>query len=94
MIIFGFLGLFMTGWGIILGIHFVILRYSGTLNPTRPLSFLMILLILGGIQMLSFGFIANQIGVIKKEIYKIQKGNKTTSGGIKHVTEKHKKTGL
>ena len=76
MMIFGLLGLLMTGWGVILGIYFIILRYSGRLNPTRPLSFLMILLILGGIQMLSFGFIANQIGVLKKEIFKIQKADK------------------
>jgi glycosyltransferase involved in cell wall biosynthesis len=76
MMIFGLLGLLMTGWGVILGIYFIILRYSGRLNPTRPLSFLMILLILGGIQMLSFGFIANQIGVLKKEIFKIQKTDK------------------
>jgi dolichol-phosphate mannosyltransferase len=77
MIIFGFLGLLMVLGGFILGIKFVIMRYMGTLNPTRPLSTLMILLLLGGIQMLSFGFIANQIGIIKKEIYKIQKENKT-----------------
>ena len=77
MIIFGFSGLCMLGAGLILGIMFIVQRYMGTLNPTRPLYILMILLLLGGIQMLSFGFIANQIGVIKKEIYKIQKANKT-----------------
>ena len=77
MIIFGISGILMMMSGLILGVYFIILRYSGTLNPTRPLSFLMILLILAGIQMLSFGFIANQIGIIKKEIYKIQKANKT-----------------
>lgn len=76
MIIFGLLGFLMVIGGVILGIKFIIMRYMGTLNPTRPLSTLMILLLLGGIQMLSFGFIANQIGSIKKEIYKIQKENK------------------
>jgi hypothetical protein len=40
---------------------------------------------LAGIQMLSFGFIANQIGIIKKELYKIQKENK----GIEKSLEKH-----
>ena len=62
--------------GFILGIIFVIQRYMGTLNPNRPIFILMILLILAGVQMLSFGFIATQIGIIKKEIYKIQKENK------------------
>ena len=76
MIIFGFFGFFMVMGGFVLGIIFVIQRYMGTLNPTRPIFILMIILLLAGIQMLSFGFIANQIGIIKKEIYKIQKENK------------------
>lgn len=76
MIIFGFLGFVMLLIGLILGVLFVIQRYMGTLQPTRPIFLLMILLLLAGIQMLSFGFIANQIGIIKKEIYKIQKENR------------------
>lgn len=76
MIIFGFSGFIMVLIGIILGIIFVIQRYMGILNPTRPIFILMIILLLAGVQMLSFGFIANQIGIIKKEIYKIQKENK------------------
>ena len=76
MIIFGFSGFIMVLIGFILGIIFVIQRYMGTLNPNRPIFILMILLILAGVQMLSFGFIATQIGIIKKEIYKIQKENK------------------
>lgn len=72
MIIFGVSGFIMLLAGIILGIIFVVQRYMGTLNPTRPLYILMIILLLAGIQMLSFGFIANQIGIVKKEIYRIQ----------------------
>lgn len=75
MIIFGLLGFIMVLIGFILGGVFVIQRYMGILNPTRPIFILMVLLLLAGIQMLSFGFIANQIGIIKKEIYKIQKEN-------------------
>jgi uncharacterized small protein (DUF1192 family) len=33
----------------------------------------MILLLLGEIHMLSFGFIANQIGVLKKEMFRVQR---------------------
>jgi len=73
MIVFGILGFFMVLGGFILGIIFIIQRYMGTLNPTRPIFILMILLLLAGIQMLSFGFIANQIGSLKKEIYRLQK---------------------
>lgn len=76
MMIFGLLGFTMVLIGLFLGVVFIIQRYQGTLNPTRPIFILMILLLLGGIQMLSFGFIANQIGIIKKEIYKIQKENR------------------
>jgi len=76
MIIFGIAGLIMVLGGFVLGVIFIIQRYMGTLNPTRPIFLLMILLLIAGIQMLSFGFIANQIGIIRKEIYKIQKENK------------------
>lgn len=73
MLIFGFSGFLMLIAGLILGVLFVVQRYMGTLNPTRPLYILMILLLLGGIQMLSFGFIANQIGVLKKEMFRVQR---------------------
>lgn len=76
MIIFGFAGIVMVIIGFILGIIFVVQRYMGILEPTRPIFLLMILMLLGGIQMLSFGFVANQIGIIKKEIYKVQKENR------------------
>jgi len=82
MIIFGISGLIMVLGGTVLGIVFVIQRYHGTLNPGRPIFVLMILLLLAGLQMLSFGFIANQIGIIKKEIYKIQKGNRAIEKNI------------
>ena len=91
MIIFGFFGFVMVLVGFILGILFVIQRYMGTLNPTRPIFTLMIILLLAGIQMLSFGFIANQIGIIKKEIYKIQKENKEIDkklSGKLHISNK------
>jgi dolichol-phosphate mannosyltransferase len=73
MLVFGVSGFVMLVAGIILGVMFIIQRYMGTLNPTRPLYILMILLLLGGIHMLSFGFIANQIGILKKEMFRIQR---------------------
>lgn len=79
MLIFGLLGFAMVVIGFILGIIFIAQRYMGTLNPTRPIFILMIILILAGIQMLSFGFIANQIGILKKEIYKVQQENRLLS---------------
>ena len=75
MIVFGFLGLLTLGIGFLIGIYIVYLRFSGELTPGRPLITFSILLILGGIQILSFGFIAIQIVSLRREILRIQKEN-------------------
>jgi dolichol-phosphate mannosyltransferase len=75
MILFGFLGLLTVGMGLLLGIYIVYLRFSGELTAGRPLITFALLLILGGIQILSFGFIAIQIGFLRKEILRVQKEN-------------------
>jgi len=75
MIIFGFLGLLTLGIGLLIGIYIAYLRFTGGLTPGRPLITFAILLILGGIQILSFGFIAIQIVSLRREILRIQKEN-------------------
>ena len=75
MIVFGFLGLLTLGVGFLIGIYIAYLRFSGDLTPGRPLITFALLLILGGIQILSFGFIAIQIVSIRREILRIQKEN-------------------
>jgi glycosyltransferase involved in cell wall biosynthesis len=75
MIIFGFLGIVTLGVGLLIGLYIVYLRFSGGLTPGRPLLTFALLLILGGIQILSFGFVAIQIVSLRKEILRIQKGN-------------------
>ena len=75
MIIFGFIGLLTLGIGSLIGIYVAYLRFSGELTPGRPLITFAILLILGGIQILSFGFIAIQIVSLRREILRIQKEN-------------------
>jgi glycosyltransferase involved in cell wall biosynthesis len=75
MMIFGFLGILTLGIGLLIGIYVAYLRFSGTLTPGRPLITFAILLILGGIQILSFGFIALQIVSLRREILRIQKEN-------------------
>lgn len=82
MMIFGFLGLLTLGIGLLLGLYIVYLRFSGDLTPGRPLITFAILLILGGIQILSFGFIALQILSLRKEILRIQKENLELKKGI------------
>jgi glycosyltransferase involved in cell wall biosynthesis len=75
MIVFGFLGFLTLGIGFLIGIYIAYLRFSGGLTPGRPLITFAILLILGGIQILSFGFIAIQIVSLRREILRIQKEN-------------------
>ena len=75
MMIFGFIGILTLGIGFLIGIYVAYLRFSGTLTPGRPLITFAILLILGGIQILSFGFIAIQIVSLRREILRIQKEN-------------------
>lgn len=75
MMIFGFIGLLTLGIGFLIGIYVAYLRFLGTLTPGRPLITLALLLILGGIQILSFGFIAIQIVSLRREILRIQKEN-------------------
>jgi dolichol-phosphate mannosyltransferase len=75
MIVFGFIGLLTLTIGLLIGLYIAYLRFSGDLTPGRPLITFAILLILGGIQILSFGFIAIQIGSLRREILRVQKEN-------------------
>jgi dolichol-phosphate mannosyltransferase len=75
VLIFGFVGLLTLAIGFLIGMYIVYLRLLGDLTPGRPLITFAILLILGGIQILSFGFIAIQIVSLRREILRIQKEN-------------------
>ncbi len=85
MIIFGFLGLLSLGFGLLIGLYMAFLSFSGQLTPGRPLITFSILLVLGGIQILSFGFIALQIVSLRKEILRIQKENLELKDEIRNV---------
>lgn len=67
-LLFGFLGALAVLIGLALGVYILYLYGAGILNPGRPLITLMILFILGGIQILSFGFLATQIHFLRKEV--------------------------
>lgn len=75
MMLFGLLGLLTVGLGLVTGLYIVYLRLAGQLTAGRPLITLALLLLLGGIQILSFGFIALQIVSLRREILRIQKEN-------------------
>ena len=62
--------------GIGLGIYATVLAFQGQLGTGRALVNLIMLLVTSGIIMFFFGFLANQIVFIKKELYKVQKQNR------------------
>ncbi len=76
MMLFGVIGLVMLLIGVISGIYLFYQYLLGTLDPTRPLMIFMVLMIIAGIQILIFGFIATQISLLKREIFIVQKENK------------------
>ena len=67
-LLFGLIGIILALIGLGLGVYILILYFGAVLNPNRPLITLMILFILGGIQILSFGFLASQIHYLRKEV--------------------------
>ncbi len=85
VIIFGFIGLLTLAIGFLIGIYIVYLRFSGDLTPGRPLITFAILLVLGGIQILSFGFIAIQIVSLRREILRIQKENLELKKDVRNI---------
>ena len=76
MMLFGVIGLILLVIGIISGIYLFYEYLMGTLDPTRPLMLFMVLMIISGIQILIFGFVATQISLLKREIYIVQKENR------------------
>lgn len=73
ILLFGALGGIALVLGFLLGIYISYLRFAGKLNPERPLVTMMIILLLGGLQLLSFGILTFQISVLRREIYRTQK---------------------
>lgn len=76
MILFGVIGLLLLIIGIISGVYLFYEYLMGTLDPTRPLMLFMVLMIISGIQILIFGFVATQISLLKREIFIVQKENR------------------
>ncbi len=67
-LLFGILGALLFLIGVGLGAYILLLYQAQALNPNRPLITLMVLFILGGIQILSFGFLATQVHFLRKEV--------------------------
>jgi dolichol-phosphate mannosyltransferase len=73
ILLFGVLGLLLTLSSFVLGGYLFTLYLNSALNPTRPIVWLSVLLLLAGIQMASFAFISSQITALKRELFRTQK---------------------
>lgn len=82
MLLFGVVGLVMMGLGTLGGLYILMLWRTRALNPERPLMTLMMLLILTGTQLLSFGFLGTQLVGLRKEVYKIQRESRLLAGRL------------
>jgi hypothetical protein len=75
MLLFGAIGLLCLSIGGMVGLYLTWLRFAhGIWHPDRPLMTILLLLILAGTQILSFGFIGTQIVGLRRELYKVQRG--------------------
>ncbi len=73
ILLFGVVGLLLTLTSFVLGGYLFTLYLNSALNPTRPMVWLSVLLLLAGIQMASFAFISSQITALKRELFRTQK---------------------
>jgi glycosyltransferase involved in cell wall biosynthesis len=77
ILLFGLVGMFLMALGMAGGLYIILLWFNSSLNPDRPLMTLMVILLLTGLQILLFGFLGTQLVYLRKELYKIQRENKT-----------------
>ncbi len=71
IIFFGLGGVLMIILGLVLGVYITFLRFTGQLNPGRPLMYMVVILFLGGILILCFGLMSLQIVGLRREIFKL-----------------------
>ncbi|NOZ24204.1 MAG: glycosyltransferase family 2 protein [Planctomycetes bacterium] len=76
MVLFGGLGILFLLIGFLVGAYLLHAYSRGTLNPDRPLMTVLVVMLLGGVQMLCFGFLALQILFLRRQIYIVQKENR------------------
>jgi glycosyltransferase involved in cell wall biosynthesis len=76
ILLFGVIGALILGLGLGSGLRLVFLWQSGTLNPTRPLVSLTVILLVAGLQVILFGFLGSQIVQVRRELFRLQKNVK------------------
>jgi hypothetical protein len=73
MLLFGIVGLLVILAGVGIGGFLVWRWWSGTLNPNRPLMTLFPLLLVGGLQIVLFGFLGSQLVALRRELYRLKR---------------------
>ncbi|MCP4402511.1 MAG: hypothetical protein GY801_35045 [bacterium] len=81
-LLFGLIGLGLVIVGLLIGLYILLLWQRQTLNPVRPLMTLLILFVLSGIQLASFGFIGTQIAALRREVIKVQRENRLLENAL------------
>lgn len=90
-LLFAFIGSGMACIGLFIGLYILVLWRLQALNPVRPMMTLLVLFMLSGVQLASFGFIGTQIAALRKEVIKIQRENRFLQ---KKFIEKHERKQL
>jgi dolichol-phosphate mannosyltransferase len=85
MLLFGVIGLGVMIVGSALGGYLAWHWWQGTLNPSRPLMTLFPLLLIGGLQIVLFGFLGSQMAHLRRELYKIQRQNRQHAAAGEHA---------
>ena len=73
VLLFGILGILLALIGLGIGIYILALYLNHTLSPGRPLLMFMAIFILGGMQILSFGFLASQINYLRNDVLRTRR---------------------
>jgi len=91
MMLFGAAGLFLILAGLVDGVYIVYKWRTATLNPSRPLMTLLVILILGGIQVLAFGFLAVEIGMLRRMITRLSSKSRLIEKAISENKKEKKR---
>ena len=89
MLLFGAVGLLLLLLGLIDGGYILYKWHTGTLNPSRPLMTLLVILIVGGFQVLAFGFLAFLIGMLRRTITRLESRTRVLATRVEEI-EKHR----
>ena len=75
--IFGILGLLVLSVGSISAFYLLSDFIAGDLNPERPLMTAVVVMLIGGFNLISFGLLGLQINDLRSEVYRLQKNIKS-----------------